>query len=329
VTTQKTFEVEPLTSESCFEGSTQSEDKPGVIQNVKLLGLTSRNRRTFSETGVQKAADLYEGLPVYADHGDKPGANRSVKDRIGFVRNARFVSGDGLRGDVVYRQDNETAKQMAWEAEHNAASSGFSHDATYFGRNRGDNYHVEEIKAARSVDWVSKPATTRGFFEDEEPEMALENATLAELRTANPALLEAYESELRTKLASESKDTAKREAERKEFDALKTQLAEMKAKEEEREQAEKARAAMESLQKTLKESGAELPELIVSHLATLEDEAKDNWLEALQQCKFESADEEDETEDEKPAWQPRIRSTNSSKKTAVPDDQFRNLLNLN
>jgi len=147
----------------------------GIVPDVKVLGLVSRNSRDYSPTALRNAIGLYEGVHVNIDHkfagpgleGEVP--QRSYRDRFGSLKNVRFVENDGLRGDFHYNPKHPLAEQFAWDVEHAPENVGFSHRA--FGRDRktGDRYLVEEIAVVRSVDLVADPATTKSLFESFTP----------------------------------------------------------------------------------------------------------------------------------------------------------------
>ncbi len=75
--------VETLREFSCNSGRTLQVDRfQNTIHDVKVLGLTSRNNRTYTPECAAKATPLYEGVAVFVDH-TRPGEARSYHDRIG------------------------------------------------------------------------------------------------------------------------------------------------------------------------------------------------------------------------------------------------------
>jgi hypothetical protein len=63
---------------------------------VKLLGTVSRKGRVYPPAVMAKALPMYEGMRVNVDHVD-PGQRRSLRDRIGLVKNVTLKE-DGLCG---------------------------------------------------------------------------------------------------------------------------------------------------------------------------------------------------------------------------------------
>jgi hypothetical protein len=137
----------------------------GVIRGVKLLGLESRNGRTYLPEALRQAMPLYEGAKVNVNHPrGGPLAPRDYQDRIGQVRGVTLRD-EGLFGDFHYTPRHALAEQLAWDARHAPENVGFSHNVEARTARRGDRTVVEAILLVQSVDLVADPATTRGLFE--------------------------------------------------------------------------------------------------------------------------------------------------------------------
>jgi hypothetical protein len=143
----------------------------GIIQGVKILGLESRNGRTYPRETLRRATGLYEGVKVNVNHPrGNPGGPRDYQDRIGTLRNVRVEQGDGgIRGDFHFNPKHALAEQLMWDAEHSPENVGFSHNVEAKVARRDGKTVVEEITRVQSVDLVADPATTRGLFESESP----------------------------------------------------------------------------------------------------------------------------------------------------------------
>ena len=137
----------------------------GVIPGVKLLGTLSRKGREYPKEVMARALPLYEGMRVNVDHVE-PGQRRSLRDRIGLVRNVTLRE-DGLYGDFHFNPKHALAEQIAWDAENAPQNLGFSHDTRGTSRTSGGRVVVESIDKVLSVDLVANPATTAGLFEDD------------------------------------------------------------------------------------------------------------------------------------------------------------------
>ena len=170
-----------------------------VIRGVKVLGLESRNGRTYLPEALAQAAQLYEDAKVNVNHPKgNPGGPRDYQDRIGTIRHVTVHPGEGLFGDFHFNPKHALAEQLTWDAEHAPENVGFSHNVEARVGRRGDRVVVEAITRVQSVDLVADPATTRGLFEsaatetDAEPAVPADGAkllTLEELRREHPELV--------------------------------------------------------------------------------------------------------------------------------------------
>jgi hypothetical protein len=182
--------VESLREYVSSRGLTLRVDREhGIIHDVKVLGLESRNGRTYTPACVSKAMPLYEGAAVFVDHGE-PGKSRSYHDRMGRLE-AVSAKQDGLYADFRFNPKSALAEQLLWDAENAPASVGFSHDVEAKTTRRDGKTIVEEIISVLSVDLVAKPATTRSLFEDEivDPELrGLAESSLSAMTEARTIL---------------------------------------------------------------------------------------------------------------------------------------------
>lgn len=151
-----------------FQESTLSVDEDGVIRGAKLLGFNSRNGRRYESNALKDAAKKYEGKKVYVDH-PQPGTtgDRKFDDWAGVIENVRYEPRKGLFGDVVLRQESSHFRGIVEAANHPkfSKSCGFSHVAEGESHMDGDTEIVESIREVFSVDLVTDPATTAGFYE--------------------------------------------------------------------------------------------------------------------------------------------------------------------
>jgi hypothetical protein len=142
----------------------------GVVRGVKILGLSSRNGRTYLPEALSQAARLYEGAKVNVNHPKgSPLAPRDYQDRIGVIRRVAARPEEGLFGDFHFNPKHALAAQLAWDAEHAPENVGFSHNVEARTSRRGEQVVVEAITRVQSVDLVADPATTRGLFESAGP----------------------------------------------------------------------------------------------------------------------------------------------------------------
>ena len=138
----------------------------GVINGVKILGLTSRNNRRYPLETLTEAIPLYQNAKVNLNHPDgNPTEPRRYQDRFGLVRNVRIVENEGLFADFHFNPKHLYAEQLLWDAENTPENVGFSHNIEAEVVQENDMMIVQKILAVRSVDLVADPATTQGLFE--------------------------------------------------------------------------------------------------------------------------------------------------------------------
>jgi hypothetical protein len=185
--------------------SMRVDRQAGVIRGVKVLGLESRNGRTYLPEALAQAAGLYEDAKVNVNHPKgNPGGPRDYQDRIGTIRHATVRPGEGLFGDFHFNPKHALAEQLMWDAEHAPENVGFSHNVEARVGRRGDRVVVEAITRVQSVDLVADPATTRGLFESAAaetdapataPTATAKPLTLDDLKHDHPELVEGIRQE--------------------------------------------------------------------------------------------------------------------------------------
>lgn len=186
---------EILESEDVFADVTEAsiDREKGIIRGVKLLGLRSKNKRNYDTPGVRKSAmEALKGAQVFIDHPAVPSQPRSYRDKIGVVgQNVSYLEGKGHFGDIHYNPKHPCAEQFLWDVQNASKSLGMSVNAVVkSGKtdNAGDTV-IEEVQSIRSVDIVSKPATTAGMFEHEEERADMDLETLKKQNEATEAEL--------------------------------------------------------------------------------------------------------------------------------------------
>ena len=136
-----------------------------LIENVKILGNLSINRRRYTAEAVNNAINLYEGCKVNINHPAVPNTNRSLYDRFGTLQNVKAV-GDELYGNLRYNPKHPLAETVKWWAENDPNMLGLSHNAVGQGKDENGVFVVDKIVTVRSVDLVADPATTKGLYEE-------------------------------------------------------------------------------------------------------------------------------------------------------------------
>lgn len=146
----------------------------GIIRGAKLLGRHSANRggtREYTDGALKKAATLMEGVPVFIDHLPEirdAAKVRNQRDHWGEVRNVRMKP-DGVYGDIHYLKSHAQTAEILERAERFPNHVGCSQNARGGSVLRNGKELIEDIEIVRSVDIVTRPATTknlREFHED-------------------------------------------------------------------------------------------------------------------------------------------------------------------
>lgn len=184
--------------------SVHLERETGMLRGVKVLGLESRNGRSYRPEALAEAARLYEGAKVNVNHPrGNPAGPRDYQDRIGTIQAVVVRPGEGLFADLHFNPKHALAEQLMWDAEHAPENVGFSHNVEARTTRQGERLVVEAITRVLSVDLVADPATTRGLFESADAAtMAWGGLTLEELARRRPDLVAAACRESAAELAA-------------------------------------------------------------------------------------------------------------------------------
>lgn len=176
-----------------------SEDKL-IIKNSVILSRTSVNGRDYPDDVQEAAVPLFEGAKAFIDHPepDKMHLPRNARDLLGEHRNVHFANGKTysdihlLNNDVV----RGVILPIIEQKPHLCGNSVVVRINQKFEKETG-RYRVEKILAARSVDIVTEPATTKGIFESKESQnfgmedsMDWKDVTLEALKKERPELVE-------------------------------------------------------------------------------------------------------------------------------------------
>lgn len=157
---QQLFEQESRT----FLESPQIDRENGIIRNVKILGTTSKNNRTYMQEALNAARNLYEQKAVNINHlKDDNESDRAVEDGFGRLENI-YVKEGGIFGDLAFLKSHPIADRVCEAAERMPEQFGFSHNA----QGTMDGKTVTSIDHVYCVDLVRYPATNVSMFESTE-----------------------------------------------------------------------------------------------------------------------------------------------------------------
>jgi len=148
-----------------------------IVHNVKIIGFQSANDREYTPEALRQAIPMYEGVNVNIDHPDGgPDEQRSAWDRIGFLKNIKFVEGKGLYGDLHLLPSHPFTERILEAAEKMPQIYGLSHNAKGegFEDKKTKKFVVNKVAEVRHVDLVADPATTHSLAESKEAEVPAE-----------------------------------------------------------------------------------------------------------------------------------------------------------
>lgn len=159
--------------------TTSVDLEAGIIRDVKICGLSSQNGYEYDPKGLEAAVSLYEGRQIFCDHppsspsGDGvtqkvANGTRSVSDLTAVIFEVRFVSGDGLRGNLRVIKESNFGPQLLEMANDPVLSKSIclSHNADPTAIDtRNDRAVVRGIAKVNSVDLVTQGGTTSSLYE--------------------------------------------------------------------------------------------------------------------------------------------------------------------
>ena len=200
------------------------------IENVVLIRAgMSANRRFYSESVLETAAPVFNGIRAYANHprGTDKKEGRSVRDLSGWYENVRYENGalKATRGffDTEAGRDTWAIAEAIISGRAPKGIAGLSINAAGTGQmdkfDDGEALRVEAITMAFSVDDVDVPAAKGGYSEadngDELATALVAAMTYEEYKQAHPAHLERLKLEWKAVRLEEATKTALAEADDK------------------------------------------------------------------------------------------------------------------
>lgn len=156
-----------ITETTYQESAPRVDAESGVIYGVKLLGENSKNKRKYTRKAMREAVSLYEGRKSYVNHATRENLSedRKFQDWTGNFRNVSYREGKGIFADQHLLKSSPYFASIIEAAQNFPNSVGYSHVAEGESRHDGETEIIESIREVFSVDLVTDPATTAGFFE--------------------------------------------------------------------------------------------------------------------------------------------------------------------
>lgn len=195
---------------------TRIDKERGVIEGVLMLtgDKVSKNKTRYSSKVLQEAVTRYEGAKMYLDH---PGAGvvvRSVRDFGGVYKNVRIEEGRKLKADLHLIPNESIRNTVIPIAEAMPPGVGLSIRDRGHGREEDGVFLVEGFagKGPFSIDLVMEASVNETLFESNQggnDDMDLTKLTLAELKEANPALVDSISNEAKVAALKEVEESIK------------------------------------------------------------------------------------------------------------------------
>ena len=157
-----------------LEADSRVDVEAGVISGVRVLGGKSSNRRTYPDPVLEAAFRIYEGAQVYADHDYsqvKTGKARPLGQWGGVLRGPRYSPGS-VFADLHCLKETSAGRIILEAAARFPDKFGLSPMHLIESKKERDGSEtVTAILECWSVDAVTRPATTRTLFEQDESTM--------------------------------------------------------------------------------------------------------------------------------------------------------------
>ena len=222
-----------------FELKEEIESGTGSVWNVRCIqeGMTL-NHTFYSKEVLQESANLFQGVPCFADHADD---SRSVRDVVGWFENSRYEE-DGVYAEFHALEATPWFLGPLKEAysRGNTSLIGFSINGE--GQRHPDKvdghlaYIVDRIDTIESVDGVINPSAGGEVVrlvasqsrEEEEELMALEKLTREELEKARPDLFAEIQDDAKMELKKKKKKKDDEEKTKEEMEEKTAGVGELK-----------------------------------------------------------------------------------------------------
>lgn len=264
-----------------------------VVYGTKILGEHSLNNRDYPEATQKKAVSIFEGAKAYLNHPypEDMAKPRKVQDLIGEHRNVRYADGSTY-SDLHLLDKPLVHEQVVPIVENKPHLAGNS--VVIRGRQRkGDDGRmiIEEIVAARSIDLVAEPGTTKGIYESHSQEtnqMEWKDITLESFKQHCPDLVKQLlvvtkeqEDEKTKVLATEAENKKLKE----DLAARDAKIADLEIKEAKRQEDEAKEVRMKMVVKLLTES--KIPDRVKFEDKDGKKALKAHYLNLVERCSTE------------------------------------------
>lgn len=224
----------------------------GVIRNVKLCQMQSKNNREYSHRAMRDLEHLYPRLPIRIDHDEK-----GYLKTVGSIEDVKLNLIEWhIRGDISLNKGHPNYDQIMEDAEKRPHLLKLSHEIPargYEATRKGETLVVDRVHKVDCFAIVTNGGVNTSLFESaEDDDMDLSQLSFAELKEKAPKLFEELEKTIRDEVARDTetqeeriKLIQERDTAMQKLQEAETRLAKVEADrlKEEREQAIKNKAA--------------------------------------------------------------------------------------
>ncbi len=157
-----------------------SQWTPGLVKNVAVCGIHSKNGYTYREAALKAVIPQYDQKEIYLDHQGKATTNRTISEHFATIRKPFWdpATKTVKVGEFSYRREHPFAKQFEEQLKRGEKWFRLSHvvdvDQEDIKKGAGGLF-IEAIQKVKGVDLVTGAATTQSLFEqtvtEEEGEM--------------------------------------------------------------------------------------------------------------------------------------------------------------
>lgn len=140
---------------------------PGLVKNVAVCGLKSKNGYRYREAALKKILPQYDNQEIYLDHAGKQTTNRTVSEHFATIRKPFWDESAKIvrAGEFSYRQEHPFAKQFEEQLKRDEKWFRLSHVADGTIEDVLGQREVTEVTKIHGVDLVTNAATTASLFE--------------------------------------------------------------------------------------------------------------------------------------------------------------------
>lgn len=266
-----------------------------IIRNTAVLGANSLNGRDYPTETQEKAVSVLEGAKAYLNHPypEDMAKPRKVEHLIGEHRNVHVETINGVTKTYsdLHLLDKPLVRNEVIPIVESKPHLAGNSVVIRARQRKGENGRmiIEEILAARSIDLVAEPGTTKGIYEShifrKETEMEFKDITLESLKQNRNDLVEAIlaASKEQEKIGALTTENAQlQERMKNELATRDGKIAELELKEAKRQEEEMKQTRRAQVVKLFTE--AKIPDRVKYEEKDGKKVVKGHYLNLLERC---------------------------------------------